>query len=385
MSDASTVVTKNPIQPVTASPDIVSIINSKGVQGLGALISPQDLLVSSQFAQALGSVFTLPDGNTGRTAFTNPDASGYSGTTTPGTDYALIHLSSPESAKPLAVAISQISPYATYVQDNGTVATQTGLNELPPDTIQGPVGPSGPQGFWLSADSSSVIGVITAQNVGPNVTEDLGAEITAQAKQQIGSWISAADHPTPASSAAAAFSETINGAVADPVGISYSGPVAGVYYELLALTPENINVTAHSPGCFIHTGSGTDAIQASSGTNVLDGGTGSNFLTGGTGTDTFFVDARGATADTWSTVANFHSGDAATLWGVSAATPAQWFDSQGAAGYTGLTLHAGAAGGPTASITLAGFSAADLTNGKITASFGQDTASGSSYLYLHKA
>lgn len=84
-------------------------------------------------------------------------------------------------------------------------------------------------------------------------------------------------------------------------------------------------------------------------------------------------------------MANFHSGDAATLWGVSAATPAQWFDSQGAAGYTGLTLHAGAAGGPTASITLAGFSAADLTNGKITASFGQDTASGSSYLYLHKA
>ena len=190
-------------------------------------------------------------------------------------------------------------------------------------------------------------------------------------------------HPTPASSAAAAFSATIDGAPTSQQGILYSGPVAGLFYELVILTPENVNVATHSPGCFIHTGSGTDAIQASSGTNVLDGGTGSNFLTGGTGTDTFFVDARGATAATWSTVANFHSGDSATVWGVSAATPAQWADGQGAAGYTGLTLHAGAAGSPTATITLAGFSSADLAAGKVTASFGHDTASGSDYLYLH--
>ena len=118
---------------------------------------------------------------------------------------------------------------------------------------------------------------------------------------------------------------------------------------------------------------------------MLDGGTGSNFLTAGAGTDTVFVDARGATADTWSTVAKFHGGDAATLWGVSAATPARWLDGQRAAGATGLTLHAGAAGGPTASITLAGFTRADLAGGTLTAFFGHDAASGSDYLYRHAA
>ena len=163
----------------------------------------------------------------------------------------------------------------------------------------------------------------------------------------------------------------------------YAGPVAGIAQQVIAVTAENLNILATQPNLFIHTGSGTDAIQAASGINVLDGGTGSNFLTAGTGTDTFFVDARGAAADTWSTVVKFHAGDAATLWGVSAATPQQWADGQGAAGATGLTLHAGAAGAPTASITLAGFTTADLAGGKLAASFGHDAASGSDYLYLH--
>lgn len=118
--------------------------------------------------------------------------------------------------------------------------------------------------------------------------------------------------------------------------------------------------------------------------NVVDGGTGSNFLSGGTGTDTFFVDARGAVQDTWSTVTRFHSGDAATLWGVSpSATMINWSDGGGATGYTGLTLHASAAGQPTASITLAGFSQADLASGRLTTSFGHN--GGGDYLYLHAA
>ena len=162
----------------------------------------------------------------------------------------------------------------------------------------------------------------------------------------------------------------------------YAGPVAGIAQQVVAVSPQSLNILATVPNLFIRTGSGTDAIQALGGTNVLDGGTGSNFLTAGAGADTFFVDARGAAADTWSTVAKFGAGDAATLWGVSAATPQQWADGQGAAGATGLTLHAGAAAGPTASITLAGFTTADLAGGKVTASFGRDAASGSDYLYL---
>jgi len=135
---------------------------------------------------------------------------------------------------------------------------------------------------------------------------------------------------------------------------------------------------------FLRSGSGDDALVASSGTNVLDGGTGSNFLTGGTGTDTFFVDDRGAPADIWSTVNNFHAGDSATIWGV---TPADfniaWVGGQGAAGYTGLTLHATATGKPTASLTLVGFSQSDLTNGRLSVTFATDAASGSPYMYIH--
>jgi hypothetical protein len=55
-------------------------------------------------------------------------------------------------------------------------------------------------------------------------------------------------------------------------------------------------------------------------------------------------------------------------------------------GYTGLTLHATAPGVPTASLTLVGYSSADLTNGKLTVSFGATTATdgvpGSFYMHV---
>ena len=88
-----------------------------------------------------------------------------------------------------------------------------------------------------------------------------------------------------------------------PVGVvaqAYTGPVADLQNEYINITADNLNVTAATPNWFIHSGSGDDAIAVDSGTNVLDGGTGSNFLTGGSGTDTFFVDNRNGTADTWS-------------------------------------------------------------------------------------
>src|SRR4029077_813422 len=122
------------------------------------------------------------------------------------------------------------------------------------------------------------------------------------------------------------------------------------------------------------------AIAVSSDTNVLDGGTGSNFLTGGSGTDTFFVDNRGRTADIWSTVVGFHAGDSATIWAV---TPQDFnlafVDGEGAAGFTGLTLHATASGRPTASLTLTGFTQADMTSGRLSVTFGTDPASGSAF------
>lgn len=168
-------------------------------------------------------------------------------------------------------------------------------------------------------------------------------------------------------------------------GSAYTGPVANLQFQYLNTTTDGLNVTANVDNVFMHSGSGQDALQAHGGTNVLDGGTGSNFLVGTTdGTDTFFVDDRGAPADIWSTVVHFHVGDAATVYGV---TPQDfglnWYDNQGATGYTGLTLHATAAGKATASLTLTGYTMADMSNGRISVSFGTDAAAGTTYMYVH--
>ena len=130
---------------------------------------------------------------------------------------------------------------------------------------------------------------------------------------------------------------------------------------MILLTPENLTIALAGPNWFVHSGSGDDAIAAFGGTNVLDGGTGSNFLTGGPGADTFFVDARGATAPIWSTVNGFSTGDAATLWGVSKSSfDLNWFDGQGAPGFTN----------------------AQRTGGGLTVLFGHDPGSDSDYMYV---
>jgi hypothetical protein len=112
---------------------------------------------------------------------------------------------------------------------------------------------------------------------------------------------------------------------------------------------------------------------------VLDGGSGSNFLTGGADSgsrDTFFIDARPdapgpSGADTWSTINNFHAGDMVTVWGLTPQDFAlQWVDGQGIGAYTGITLHAVAPNRPSASVTLAGYSSADFSSGRLTIAFG---------------
>ncbi len=191
---------------------------------------------------------------------------------------------------------------------------------------------------------------------------------------------SSAQGPTPGLSVLDTTTSQSLSAVAQP----YAGPVAGLQEQYINITSDSLNVSVSTPNWFIHSGQGTDAIAVNSGTNVLDGGTASNFMTGGSGTDTFFVDDRAALADIWDTVVGFHAGDSATIWGV---TPQdfsfQWVDSQGAAGFTGLTLHATAPGKPTASLTLAGFTQADMANGRLSVNVGTDPASGSTFMYVH--
>jgi hypothetical protein len=219
---------------------------------------------------------------------------------------------------------------------------------------------------------------VTAVNLnGGSVTDPAGnpAPLTGAAVNPAGTL---AIQP----SAIAAFDTTSNQSVG-VVARAYTGPVAGLQGEYVNITDHNLNVAVATANWFIHSGSGQDGIAVSSGKNVLDGGTGSNFLTGGSGTDTFFVDDRGPTADIWSTVNNLQAGDAATIWGV---TPQDfsiaWRDGEGAAGFTGLTMHATASGKPTASLTLVGYSQADLSNGRLSVQFSTDPASGSPYMFV---
>jgi hypothetical protein len=207
-----------------------------------------------------------------------------------------------------------------------------------------------------------------------------GATITDAAGNAV-DLVGAINNPTGtlAIVSVAAFDTSTN-QVVRVVSDVYAGPVLDIQYQYINITPDNLNVSSATPNYFIHSGSGDDAIAVSAGTNVLDGGTGSNFLSGGSGRDTFFVDNRGAVADTWSTIFDFHAGDAATIWGM---TPADFrisfAEAQGAAGYTGLTLHATAADQPTTSMTFVGYNITDLSNGRLSQISGIDPVSGGTY------
>lgn len=165
-----------------------------------------------------------------------------------------------------------------------------------------------------------------------------------------------------------AQTNTTSGVSSHPDGEAYAGPVSYLQQQYIYDGGDSLAVAAQAPNVFIHTGSGNDAISVASGQNVLDAGQGSNFLTGGSGNDTFFLDGRSGQV-TWGTLVNFHPGDTATLFGyVAGQSSFTWAESEGAAGYTGRTLHADLAGsgGITASVTFAGSTAADTGRYAIT-------------------
>lgn len=173
-------------------------------------------------------------------------------------------------------------------------------------------------------------------------------------------------------------------------GSAYSGPVQGLTDQFILVTPDNLNITSHVAGSFIHSGAGNDAIDVSKagGNNILDGSTGSNFLTGGTGDDTFYLDDRALTSDVFSTVVGFHSGDNVSTFGVNATDfKINMLDNQGAVGSKGLDYAFTEAGHPNANVVIAGYTVADLSNGRLTATFGTtpDTPGlpGSQYLNIH--
>jgi hypothetical protein len=154
---------------------------------------------------------------------------------------------------------------------------------------------------------------------------------------------------------------------------AYIGPVAGLLHQSINITSDSLNINATAPNSFIVTGPGSDTINVSgvNGNNILDGGGGSNFLVGGSGNDTFYLDARNQTSNTFSTIVGFHSGDSATIWGVNLSDFTETLvDNIGVPGATGLALAFSAPGHPTANLILADYTKADLTNGRLTQSTG---------------
>jgi hypothetical protein len=189
--------------------------------------------------------------------------------------------------------------------------------------------------------------------------------------------------PTPTGGGYLVTDTTTNQTSTQP-GTPYSGPVQGVASQYINISPDSLNITAQTPNVFIKSGAGNDALNVgqSNGNNVLDGSTGSNFMVGGAGNDTFFVDDRSAPSDIWSTISNFHAGDTATVFGVTqSGFNFDYEDGQGAGGFTGLTLHVTGGGKPTASFTLAGYTKADMSNGRLNVSFGQET-DGTNYMVV---
>jgi Ca2+-binding RTX toxin-like protein len=178
--------------------------------------------------------------------------------------------------------------------------------------------------------------------------------------------------------------DTTTGATTVSPGSDYTGPVAGLQHQYINVTTDSLNITATAPNVFISSGSGNDALNVSgvNGNNILDGGGGSNFLTGGKGNDTFYLDVRNPANTIFSTIAGFHSGDNATVFGVSLADfTVALFDNIGAPGFTGLAFAFSKAGQPTANLVIAGYSIADLSNGRLSQALG--TTGGTPYLTIH--
>ncbi|UOA08412.1 cadherin domain-containing protein [Methylobacter sp. S3L5C] len=151
----------------------------------------------------------------------------------------------------------------------------------------------------------------------------------------------------------------------------YTGPL-DLDYQLIDESDNAVIIGSDSNDFIKVAGSGNKAVNSGTGNDVIDGSTGSSFLTSGEGNDTVFLDGRMA-GTSWSTLTDFQQGqDHATIFGwVNGVSKVVGFsNSDGAAGYTGLTLHIqnllpdGSAAGTTNpalnSITLTGHTLAEF-------------------------
>jgi hypothetical protein len=249
-----------------------------------------------------------------------------------------------------------------------------------------PVGQGGTLSFAVGQNSAAFAVLVNDEAYRQEPTEGFSVVLDQPAGVSLGrasAAVTLLDDYVPPPAVPLAMTDTTLGSSSAPEMAAYAGPLNYLDQQFIYLGSDGIVLSANAPNVFLHSGSGDDALAVVAGQNVLDAGTGSNFLTGGSGADTFFLDARGATDPIWSTVVGLGAGDAVTVWGVSqAGTSFAWGNGEGAAGFTGLTMHASAGGAPTVSLTLPGLTDTDLTNGKLAILFGNDSASGSDYMFV---
>jgi len=182
------------------------------------------------------------------------------------------------------------------------------------------------------------------------------------------------------------YTDTVTGVSGTDPATYYTGPVNYLQFQYIWNSTDSVNMVGQSDNMFLKGGGKSDAIVAHGGSNVIDGGGGSDFITGGTGadggTDTIFIDGRGG-VETWSSIVNFHKGDAVTIFGFRAGVSTLPFTPvDGAPGYQGATIHSelnGSGTGVNGSVTFVGISLADAQS-KFTYSNGN--VGGADYLFI---
>jgi V8-like Glu-specific endopeptidase len=393
---------------------ITDIIGNTSWQGSGVLISPDEVLTASHvvYIQGMGiasDIVVTPGYNDGSSPYGSAsgsyihyfqidDANRSISTQQSQYDYAVIHLSTPfQSAGYMGIQSDfaggpvQITGYPSSALGSQVDSSQNVFRDANYTLLDGTSLGEGSSGgpVWVEgAGGAQVVGLVSSGSgsTGYNTL------ITTSAFNQIQAWLRQDDSPpispiphTPTRTPWVGETDATTGISINPYMTPYVGPVSGLENQFIDLNPHNLVITATTPNVFLVSGAGDDALKVISGNNVMEGGTGSNFLVGGTGSDVFFVDDRAPASNVWSGLVNFHSGDAATVWGV---TPADfnlsWKDDMGAVGYKGLTVIAtkNAPGGAIAAATITGYTTADLSDGKLSVAFGT-AASGDNYMYIH--
>ena len=388
--------------PYSSVVRVSDTIGGKGWLGSGVLISPDEVLTAAHVVWTSGvGVATDVQVQPGYTNGTSPfgslsgnvthyfpidDTGGLISFTNSQSDYAIIHLSAPTTAGFMAIGSGFTSGTAIesgYPGYSGKQVEVSGTFTKMPfySLLTGPMlgeGSSGGPVWTGDASNATVVGTVST---GDNLSGYFN-QITPAERSMLQAWVAQDD----GYASIVGYIDTKTGVQGSaPLTVSSGGP-SYLNWQYIWSSPDGVALSSSAPNVFLHGGAGQDSIQVTAGQNILDGGAGSNFLTGGTGTDTFFTDARG-TAVVWNTLRNFHSGDAATLWGFVPGVSSYTWDSQtgGAPGSEGATLRANIVGGSgragdgiDASITFTGMSMAQAQSLQLTT--GSQNAG--SYLFL---